>query len=256
MSRLLYEHIDVEAFDEKPTSFEEIVGKGIEATVNKMKLKLGSISFVGETVSVKNETAIHIKIDDVFKGSFIFKNSYREGTKQVFEYLSKNYKLVILSGDNDGEKKFLEKLLPHNTKYAFDQNPESKLKYIKALQEKGDLIMMVGDGLNDAGALAQSDVGIAISENVNVFSPACDAILDAKLFKNLPNFLILATQTLDIIKVSFMLSFFYNIIGMYFALTGKLTPVIAAILMPLSSITIVIFVTILTNLISKKIKLT
>jgi len=256
LSRLLYGHIDVEDFDNELASFEEVLGKGVEAIVNNMKLKLGSVSFVEGTVSVKNETAIHIKIEDVLKGSYIFKNSYREGTKQVFEHLSKNYKLVILSGDNDGEKKFLEQLLPQNTKYAFDQNPESKLKYIKTLQEKGDKIMMIGDGLNDAGALAQSDVGIAISENVNVFSPACDAILDAKLFKNLPNFLILATQTLDIIKVSFMLSFFYNIIGMYFALTGKLTPVIAAILMPLSSITIVIFVTILTNLISKKIKLT
>ncbi|MBL4939852.1 MAG: heavy metal translocating P-type ATPase metal-binding domain-containing protein [Lutibacter sp.] len=255
LSRLLYNHIDVEVLDEEPTFFEEILGKGIIATINNINIKLGSIKFVTETVSVNNETAIYIKIGNKLKGSYIFKNTYREGTKEVFEDLSKKYNLVILSGDNDGEKKFLEHLLPQNTKYAFDQNPESKLNYIKDLQKKGGKIMMIGDGLNDAGALAQSDVGIAISENVNVFSPACDAILDAKLFNNLPKFLILATQTLDIIKVSFILSFLYNIIGMYFALTGKLTPVIAAILMPLSSITIVVFVTILTNLISKKIKL-
>ena len=113
--------------------------------------------------------------------------------------------------------------------------------------------MMIGDGLNDAGALAQSNIGISISEDVNVFSPACDAILDAKLFNNLPKFLTLSKKTISIIKASFILSLCYNIIGMYFALNGLLTPVIAAILMPLSSISIVVFVTILTNWVSKKI---
>jgi Cu+-exporting ATPase len=95
-------------------------------------------------------------------------------------------------------------------------------------------------------------VGIAISEDINVFSPACDAILDAKFFEKLPNFLVLANKTIVIIKASFVLSFLYNAIGMYFALTGQLTPIVAAILMPLSSISIVVFVTILTNWISKK----
>jgi Cu+-exporting ATPase len=113
---------------------------------------------------------------------------------------------------------------------------------------------MIGDGLNDAGALAQSDVGIAISENVNVFSPACDAILDASKFEELYHYISASKSAIKIIKWSFMLSLFYNVIGLSFAVTGQLEPVIAAILMPLSSITIVVFTTIATNILGKKLK--
>jgi len=236
----------------KPTHYEEMLGKGIHAIINEMDVKLGSASFIGTTSFETNETAIHLAVNNQFKGSYIFKNSYREGTKDVFEALSKNYKLVILSGDNDGERAYLEKFLPKNTLFQFNQKPENKLEFIKKLQQNGENVMMVGDGLNDAGALAQSNVGIVISENVNVFSPACDGILDAKFFNNLPKLLTISNKTIKIIKASFILAFCYNVIGMYFALTGALTPIIAAILMPVSSISIVVFVTIMTNLVSKK----
>ena len=252
LSRTLYQYLDVDTLDEKPTLFEEVLGKGILSTIDNTTIKLGSANFLGLQDDGINETVIYIKINNRLKGSYSFKNSYREGTKQVFENLSQNYNLVILSGDNDGEKEYLQKFLPENITYQFNQKPEDKLEYIKELQKNGEKVMMIGDGLNDAGALAQSNVGIAISEDVNVFSPACDAIIDAKLFNKLPKFLTIANETVTVIKASFVVSFFYNIIGMYFALSGLLTPVVAAILMPLSSISIVIFVTILTNWISKK----
>jgi len=252
LSRSLYDYLQVETLTDKPTFFEEQLGKGITAIINNVTIKLGSASFVGATSYEANETAIHLAIDNQFRGSYIFKNSYREGTKEVFETLSKKYKLVILSGDNDGEKAYLEKFLPKNTLFQFNQKPENKLEYIKKLQQNGEKVMMVGDGLNDAGALAQSNVGIVISENVNVFSPACDGILDAQFFNNLPKLLTISNKTITIIKTSFVLAFCYNVIGMYFALTGALTPIVAAILMPLSSISIVIFVTVMTNFVSKK----
>ena len=251
LSRALYQFINETVSSEKPSQYKEILGKGIAATLNDITIMLGAASFVGAVENKKNETAIYIKINEEILGVYTFKNTYRKGTKKVFETLSKKYSLVILSGDNDGERTYLEKMLPTHTQLHFNQKPQDKLTFVKNLQQKGEKVMMVGDGLNDAGALAQSNVGVAISEDVNVFSPACDAILNARLFEELPHFLRLSNQTITIIKMSFALSFCYNFVGMYFALTGNLTPVVAAILMPLSSITIVAFVTILTNWISK-----
>ena len=235
--------------------FQEHLGKGIEAHTKSENIKIGSADFVGhETETIHTNTTVHISSNNIYKGKFTFYNSYRKGLSKLFNSLKNQYDLVILSGDNEGEKENLTKLLPTKTKLLFNQKPEDKLDYIKYHQSEGAVVLMIGDGLNDAGALAQSDVGIAISENVNVFSPACDAILDASKFNQLYNYIKVSKSAIKIIKWSFLLSFLYNVIGLYFAVTGQLEPIIAAILMPLSSISIVIFTTVASNLIGKKLK--
>ncbi|WP_299431270.1 heavy metal translocating P-type ATPase metal-binding domain-containing protein [uncultured Aquimarina sp.] len=255
LSRALYNMLDeqdIHTLDE----FQEYIGKGIEAKLAESTIKIGSSNFVGSNeFSAIQNTNVHISANNEYKGRYVFHNQYRKNVKNVFDTLTRTYKLSILSGDNEGEKTHLEQLLPEGTSLLFNQRPDDKLNYIKSLQESTEKVIMIGDGLNDAGALAQSNVGIAISENVNVFSPACDAILDASQFDKIPKYLKVSKKTIKIIKSSFVLSFLYNSVGLYYAVTGQLSPIIAAILMPLSSISVVVYVTILTNWNGRKIKL-
>jgi Cu+-exporting ATPase len=112
--------------------------------------------------------------------------------------------------------------------------------------------MMIGDGLNDSGALKQSDLGIAVTDNVNNFSPGSDAILDGKSFEKLPVFLRFAKDTIAIIHFSFFISLTYNLVGLSYAVTGNLSPLTAAILMPLSTATIISFTSLATHFAAKK----
>lgn len=278
LSRQLYEILEKNNIG-VPEEFEELTGHGISAGNKSHKMKIGSAAFVKDSLvttkeieqktldksgylpqsfervepTVENKTAVHISSNQEYKDCYVFKNAYREGLANLFSEFSKNKNLFILSGDNAGEKEKLQQLLPSETKYCFNQKPGHKLEFIKKLQQEGKSVMMIGDGLNDAGALAQSDLGIAVSENINVFSPACDGILEASNLTQLASYFKLSEKGMRIIKWSFVLSLCYNLIGLSLAVTGNLMPVIAAILMPLSSITIVAFTSVATNLAGKKI---
>ena len=252
LSRMLYKHITNKEYG-KLSNFKEITSQGIEGDIDGIRIVLGAASLVGAIEKEGLDTVIHVSIDKKIKGKFIFKNAYRKGLKNTINELEKSYAISVLSGDNEGEKFSLESQFPNMDEVLFNQKPEDKLDYIRSKQENGKKIMMLGDGLNDAGALAQSNVGIAVSEDINVFSPACDAILDASSFELLPDFLKLTHKTMGVIKISFVISFMYNIIGLLFAVSGNLSPIVAAILMPISSISVVLFATISTNILAKKI---
>lgn len=235
--------------------YKEVPGMGIAAKVNGYEIKLGSENFVyGITSkqSASNASVVFINIEGQIYGKFLIRNRYRKELKPLISSLEKKYDMILLSGDNDSERNNLKKIFPEHTGLYFDQSPLEKLNFIKEKQQKHHTIAMIGDGLNDAGALKQSDVGIAVADDINNFSPACDAILDASRFKDLKLFFDFASAGKKIILASFGVSLLYNSIGLSIAVHGTLSPVIAAILMPLSSITIVLFTTGLTNIIARK----
>ena len=244
LSKTLYDFVEVEDGYFPIENFVETPGKGYSGLVRSANYQIGSASFVEEDVT-NMETAVYIRKDNQFLGKFIFKNEYRNGLSHLFQKL-KNYKIHILSGDNASEESKLKELLPNISEMVFNQNPESKLKFVENLQNSTEKVAMIGDGLNDAGALKQSNVGIAIADDSNSFTPASDVIMNGDQLKYLPDFLKLSKDAMTIVKFTFVVSLMYNVVGLAFAVTGNLSPLVAAILMPISSISVVIFTSVAT----------
>ena len=233
------------------SDYSELIGKGVSATINGVDYRIGSEQFIKNTTSKTSQaTRVHVQIDNNYYGYYQIENKYRKNLKSTIAQLSSRFKLKLISGDNSSEKENLLNYFDGNSGFLFDQTPSDKLNYIKTIQKSGETVLMIGDGLNDSGALKQSNVGVSISEDVNTFSPACDAILDAEVFDKLPNYISYCKSSINIVIVSFVISFLYNIVGLTFAVQGLLSPILAAILMPLSSITVVVFVTAASNLVA------
>lgn len=240
LSKAIVQYFEKEALTDID-EFKEHVGQGIESKVLSHRLKIGSSAFLFNSVNTVGSQSVFIEIDGKYYGRFTFKPKLREGIDAVINALSEEYELSMLSGDNNTQKSEMANLFGSTQNLFFDKSPHDKLEYVKRLQQEGKKVMMIGDGLNDAGALKQSDVGIVISDKVNNFSPACDAILEAKLFGKFKAIIAFLRVSRYLIFGAFGLAFLYNFIGLSFAVTAKLTPVVAAILMPISSITVIIY---------------
>lgn len=250
LSKSLYEFLEAKDEYYPVENFTEISGKGYEAKVRGNSYKIGSAKYNNK--EPKNlETAVYISKNGEFLGKFVFKNEYRENLKSLFSKLNL-YKIYILSGDNSSEEEHLKNLIPNNSGLAFNQSPEDKLNFIKNLQDNHHKVAMLGDGLNDAGALKQSNVGIAISDDSNSFTPSSDVIMNGDKVVDLDKYLNVAKGSITIVKITFIISFLYNIVGLSYAVTGHMHPLFAAILMPISSITVVTFTTISTWILGRK----
>ena len=239
-----------------PAHFVEVSGRGIFGKVDEFEIKIGSEEYVTNLYNSTNHKAsvVYLSINNEIVGYYTLSNQYRTGFEKVLNALKKDFKMFLVSGDNDSETENLVRYFDKD-KLFFNQKPGDKAQFIKKLQDQKQTILMTGDGLNDAGALMQSDVALTIANKVYHFSPASDAVLESDKFENLARFIQFTKTSLTIVKISFIISFLYNIIGISYALSGNLSPVVAAILMPISSVSVVAFATFATRFVGK-IKLT
>ena len=237
----------------KFSKFDEIPSKGIKVVFSQNEYKIGHKDWIG-TKSNDNKTRVYVAKNNLVLGAFVFENIYRSDLDKLFKNLKQNYNIHILSGDNDSEKEKLKQLLPKNSNLVFNQKPEDKLHYIEQLQNQHKKVMMLGDGLNDAGALQQANVGVSVVDDVYSFTPSSDAIINGEKLKYLYQYIKFAIYNTKVVKWSYVFSLLYNTIGLTFAVTGHLKPLVAAILMPLSSISVVVLVTLATSLKGKYLK--
>ena len=232
-----------------PEHFVEVAGRGIFGKVNNMNVQIGSEEYVtGQTKpSAKKSSTVFVSINGKQKGHYTISNQYRNGLSEVLKTLKNQFGLYLVSGDNDAEAGNLSTYF-NSQHLLFNQKPGDKADFIKNLQSKGNTVLMTGDGLNDAGALMQSDVALTVADKAYHFSPASDAVLEAGQFHRLAAFIRFTHTSLRIVKMAFIISFCYNIVGISFAISGNLSPVVAAILMPISSVSVVAFATFVTRL--------
>lgn len=240
-----------------PDFVEEIPGKGLKARFGSIEVLVGSKSFLSDDSAVhvpgfvntnSAGSLVHVMIDGAYKGAFLLENKLRDGIEEVLSSLGRQQDVYLVSGDNEAEGKKLRDAYPFWTDMMFNQSPIEKLEMIDRLHEQKEHVVMIGDGLNDAGALKASDFGIAISDDMSSFSPACDAIAESASLKNLATLVEFSRSAFKIIVASFGISLLYNLTGLGFAITGNLSPLVAAIIMPLSSVSVMAFTNIATRI--------
>jgi len=247
------ESLETRHYPEPLMSFVENAGQGMEGRVHGHELWMGSAAWLisrGVAVPAEEATwdsAVQVAIDGAWRGCFRLTHPLRAEVRSLPARLAKRCRLALLSGDQPRERDSFRELFGPDVPLHFLQTPQGKLDFVAREQAAGRQVMMVGDGLNDAGALRQSDVGVAVVEKMHAFSPASDVILAASMVPALDRVLAFARSSVGVVRACLLLSVLYNLVGVTIAAQGRLSPVICAILMPLSSITVVVAATGLTS---------
>ncbi len=228
--------------------FEETPGAGVAGEVGGHAIRLGSPAWAGQGAADGDArpgaiagSAVMVAIDGRVAGAFVLENTLRPEVGKLIALLGGRYEIALLSGDNERESARFRTIFGERAVMKFNQSPADKLNYIRELQQRGRKVMMVGDGLNDAGALKQAEVGVAVVERIGVFSPASDVILDAEQVPKLAQVLDFARRSARVVRAGFAISALYNVAGVSIAAAGLLAPIVCAILMPASSVTVVVF---------------
>jgi P-type Cu+ transporter len=241
--------------DIQPTlinEFENKPGKGIKGRINTNELLAGNESFMLENkidisllkaeikkTMIQNSSIVFLAIEGVPKGYVSVIDSIKENSASVISRI-KEMELVpiLLSGDNENVTKYISSITGIE-KHQSDVMPESKSGKVKKLQNEGRKVIMVGDGVNDAPALVQSNVGIAIGNGTDVAIESADVILINGDLDGVVKSIKLSKKTIAVIKQNLFWAFVYNVIGIPLAALGLLNPMFAALAMSLSSVSVI-----------------
>lgn len=228
------------------SAFSEHPGLGIEGIADGLSIRIGSLDWLGThgplPASLPADASTGLAVDGRIEAVFAFRDSLRpEVRAMVREWRATGMPLTLLSGDTRREAARFTQLLGPQAALHFEQTPLAKLEHVRTLQSAGRRVLMIGDGLNDAGALRQADVGVAVVERIGAFSPASDAIADVAAMARLPEVLAFSRNVVRVVRTGFLISAAYNVLGIGIAAAGLLSPLVCAILMPLSSASVVLF---------------
>lgn len=231
-------------------NFQNITGKGIKATLNNKQIKVVSpgmlkeqgINSPSDVFKTEDETVVFVLIDDQLAGFIALADEIRAESKSAIETLkARGIKVLMATGDNQQVAKAVSTQLSLDDFYA-EVLPEDKQRIIKELQEKGEFVAMTGDGVNDAPALAQANVGIAVGSGTDVAAETADIVLVNSDPKDITNLILFGTATYKKMMQNLWWAAGYNIVAVPLAagvLAGVgiiLSPAIGAVLMSLSTV--------------------
>ena len=236
----------VQLANEKQIGLDEVsdvqasAGKGMTGKIGSAVIKVGSAGFVGFNGEI-NETGSHvfIAVDNTVYGVFILADEMKDNAGETIQSLKlQNIKTVILTGDKKEAAHLLADQIGIDEIYA-EVLPEDKTHIIKSLQDKGEIVCMLGDGINDAPAIAQADVGVAMGTGTDIAMETGDIILVKGDLLKLNQTFSLAKKTFQKIRQNLFWASIYNLIAIPLAIFGVLHPVLAEAAMALSSINVV-----------------
>jgi Cu+-exporting ATPase len=218
----------------------EFPGQGIEMRLQGDTFRLGSAAFIGIGTENEEVSDVYFSQSGQAIGAFRFSSVLRDGVDEMLESLSfGRYGLYLLSGDRPEGLEQIQGVSQYFDDVQAQMLPEDKELYLRTLRAEGKQTLMVGDGINDAGAMQAADLGIAVIRGAQCFTPNCDILIEAKAIGQLDKVLSFSRRTLRNVVIGFWVSVGYNAVGLSLAVQGSLSPMVAAILMPISSLTVV-----------------